>query len=66
MIQDFEENGSLVPFADFGSVTFTGASYTKAAVKTPPSGATILDIQQSNKVLTSVSQSGSSITVSHT
>jgi hypothetical protein len=66
VIQDFEENGSLVPFADFGSVTFTGASYTKAAVKTPPSGATILDIQQSNKVLTSVSQSGSSITVSHT
>ncbi|GAB7329390.1 hypothetical protein MBLNU13_g01174t1 [Cladosporium sp. NU13] len=66
IVEDFEENGSLVPFADFGSVTFTGASYTKNGVKTSPSGATILDIQQSNKVLTSVSQSGSSITISHT
>lgn len=65
MTQDFEENGALVPFADFGTVTFTGATYTKNGVKTSPSGATIIDIQQSNKVLTSVSQSGSTITVSH-
>jgi len=28
VMQDFESGSALVPFANFGSVTFTGASYT--------------------------------------
>jgi len=61
IVEDFEENGGLVAFADFGTVTFTGAA---AGYSTGGSegvtGATIIDIEQSNKVLTSVSTSGSS------
>ncbi|KAK2074778.1 hypothetical protein P8C59_008959 [Phyllachora maydis] len=58
IVEDFEQGGSLVPFADFGAVTFTGLSPS-------PSGAQVLDIQQSGKVLTSCSASSSSVTCSY-
>jgi len=61
IVEDFEEGSSLVPFANFGTVTFTGAS----AGGTSPSGATIIDIEQNSKVLTSSSVSGSSVTVKY-
>lgn len=57
--------GSLVPFANFGTVTFTGATATSSSGSTTPSGATIIDIEQSNKVLTSCSASSSSVTCSY-
>jgi len=60
IVEDFEENGSLVPFADFGTVTFTNAVAGTSGGTEGVSGATILDIEQSGKVLTSVSTSGSS------
>ena len=67
IVEDFEEGSSLVPFANFGTVTFTGASAgTVSGSTVGPSGATLIDIEQNNKVLTSVSTSGSSVTVSYT
>ena len=65
IVEDFEEGGGLVPFANFGTVTFTGASAKTASGSTGPSGANIIDIQQGSTVLTSVSTSGSSVTVQY-
>ena len=65
IVEDFEEGSSLVPFANFGSVTFTGASAKTASSSVGPSGANTIDIEQNNKVLTSVSTSGSSVTVQY-
>ncbi|KAF7117620.1 hypothetical protein CNMCM5793_006712 [Aspergillus hiratsukae] len=62
IVEDFESNGSLVPFANFGTVTFTGA-YANGNIG--PSGATLMDIEQNGQVLTSVSDSGSSVTVKY-
>lgn len=65
IVEDFEENGGMVPFANFGTVTFNGASATKNGGSTVgPSGATVIDIYQ-NQVLTSTSIGGSSVTVSY-
>ncbi|KAI1851411.1 hypothetical protein JX265_000355 [Neoarthrinium moseri] len=60
IVEDFSSGNSLVPFADFGTVTFTGASATTSSGTVGVSGATILDIKQNNKVLTDCSTSGSS------
>lgn len=65
IVEDFEENDSLVPFADFGTVTFSDATATDGGSTVGPSGATIIDIEQSGKVLTSVSVSSSSVTVTY-
>ncbi|KIK59563.1 hypothetical protein GYMLUDRAFT_261978 [Collybiopsis luxurians FD-317 M1] len=66
IVEDFEEGDSLVPFADFGTVTFTGASASTASSSLGPSSGVILDIEQNGEVLTSVSTSGSTVTVQHT
>ncbi|KAF5389907.1 hypothetical protein D9757_003594 [Collybiopsis confluens] len=66
IVEDFEEGDSLVPFADFGTVTFTGASASTASSSLGPASGVILDIEQNGEVLTSVSTSGSTISVSHT
>jgi hypothetical protein len=61
IVEDFESGNSLVPFANFGTVTFTGASVTTNSGSTQGvSGAQILDIKQSNTVHTDCSVSGSS------
>lgn len=60
IVEDFEEGSSLVTFADFGSVTFTGCSATGSAGTVGTTGATIIDIEQSGKVLTSCSLPSSS------
>ncbi|KAI0057344.1 hypothetical protein BV25DRAFT_1831170 [Artomyces pyxidatus] len=65
IVEDYEEGSSLVPFANFGAVTFTDASATTSSGSLGPSGATVIDIKQNNKVLTSVSTSGSGVTVSY-
>ncbi|KAI2463124.1 peptidase A4 family-domain-containing protein [Annulohypoxylon bovei var. microspora] len=62
IVEDFESGGSLVSFANFGTVEFTGASVNGG---TTPSGSTIIDIQQSGKVLTDCSTSGSTVTCSY-
>ncbi|PSR76627.1 putative aspergillopepsin [Coniella lustricola] len=65
IVEDFESGSALVPFADFGTVTFTGASATGSSGTVGPSGATLIDIEQSGKVLTSVSTTSSSVTVKY-
>ncbi|KAH8673465.1 peptidase A4 family-domain-containing protein [Xylariales sp. PMI_506] len=57
IVEDFESGNSLVPFADFGTVTFTDISPSAA-------GATIIDIKQ-NSVLTSCSSTSSSVTCTY-
>lgn len=54
-----------IPFANFGSVTFTDTKATTTSGSTVgPSGATIFDIEQS-QILTSCSASSSSVTCSY-
>lgn len=65
IVEDFESNGSLVPFANFGTVTFSDATATDDSSTIGPSDATILDIEQNNEVLTSVSVSGNEVTISY-
>ncbi|KAG9316240.1 peptidase A4 family-domain-containing protein [Chiua virens] len=66
IVEDFEEGNSLVPFADFGTVTFTDATATGPSGETyTPSGATLMDIEQDGEVLTSVSTSGETLTVKY-
>ena len=60
-----ERLGGLVPFANFGTVTFASATATSASGTTSPSGATIIDIEQNNKVLTSCSTSSSEVKCSY-
>lgn len=68
IVEDFEQNGSLVPFANFGTVTFAGASAgTSTGGTVGVSGATLIDIKQNDKVLTTSSISGTSeVTVKYT
>ncbi|KAH8898029.1 hypothetical protein GQ53DRAFT_637802 [Thozetella sp. PMI_491] len=69
IVEDFEEcegsSCSLVPFADFGTVEFTGCSATKSGSSVTPSGATIIDIEQNGNILTSCSTSGSTVTCTY-
>jgi hypothetical protein len=60
IVEDFEENGSLVKFANFGTVTFTSASAVKSGVTVGVTGATIIDIEQSSTVLTDCEVVGTS------
>ncbi|GAP88138.1 putative acid proteinase protein [Rosellinia necatrix] len=60
IVEDYESGGSLVPFADFDAVTFTGAAAVKSGATVGVAGATILDIKQGSAVLTDCSTSGSS------
>jgi hypothetical protein len=64
IVEDFESGGSLVPFADFGTVVFTNAKATSGRTTVGPSGATIMDIKQ-NSVLTSSSANSNSVSVSY-
>jgi hypothetical protein len=66
IVEDFEEGNSLVPFGDFSTVVFTGASASTASETLTPASGTVLDIEQNGEVLTSVSTSGSTVTISHT
>lgn len=68
IVEDFEECGStcsLVPFADFGTVTFTDANAVIGGKTTTPAAATIIDIEQSNKVLTDCSASSTEVTCTY-
>jgi hypothetical protein len=68
IVEDFTSGSSLVPFANFGTVTFTGASalVNGATVAPGGSGSTIIDLESSSgSILTSTSISGSSVTVKY-
>ncbi|AEO63648.1 uncharacterized protein THITE_2109181 [Thermothielavioides terrestris NRRL 8126] len=66
IVEDFESGGSLVPFADFGTVTFTDAYATGSGGQVTPQGATIIDIRQSGRVLTNCGTSGADLTCTYT
>jgi len=66
IVEDYEEGSSLVPFANFGTVTFTSAIATTSSGSTVgPSGAVLIDIEQNSKVLTSVSVTSNSATIEY-
>lgn len=69
IVEDFEEcyedgECELVPFANFGTVEFTGASAVKNGATVTTSGSTIIDIEQ-NSVLTSCSASSNTVTCAY-
>jgi len=65
IVEDFEEGSSLVPLANWGTVTFTNAIATENSGTTVgPSGATLIDLEQ-NSILSSVSVSSTSVTVTY-
>jgi hypothetical protein len=65
IVEDFDEGGSQVSFADFGTVTFSSCTAKTASETLTASGASAIDIRQNGQVLTSVSISGSSVTVTY-
>ncbi|KAL9056015.1 MAG: hypothetical protein Q9162_003194 [Coniocarpon cinnabarinum] len=66
IVEDFSSGGNLVPFANFGSVSFTGATATAGGRRVDTTGSQILEIQQNGRVLTSASASGSGVQVRYT
>ncbi|KAB8271460.1 peptidase A4 family-domain-containing protein [Aspergillus minisclerotigenes] len=65
IMEDFSSFLSLVPFANFGTVTFTDISVTSGDSSVGASNATIIDIQQNNKTLTSSSASDNEVTIKY-
>jgi hypothetical protein len=65
IVEDFSEGYSLVPFADFGTVTFTDATAIGSNGSIGPSGATLIDIEQDGEVLTSSSTTSTTVTVEY-
>ncbi|KAI9742186.1 MAG: hypothetical protein M1818_004086 [Claussenomyces sp. TS43310] len=65
IVEDFEEDGSLVPLANFGSITFTGASASGSSGTVTPAGATIIYMEQNNKVLSKCATSGNDLTCTY-
>ncbi|KAJ3863832.1 MAG: glutamic protease [Lentinula lateritia] len=66
IVEDYEQNGSLVPFANFGTVTFTNASASTLNKTLAPNTGIKINIVQSKKLLTSTSFTSNSVTVKHT
>ncbi|KAI0738297.1 acid proteinase [Daedaleopsis nitida] len=66
IVEDFSEGGGLVPLANWGTVTFTGVSAGTSSGTASPAGATIINMEQNGRVLTSVSTSGSQVSVQYT
>ncbi|KAH7875468.1 putative aspergillopepsin [Lentinula edodes] len=66
IVEDYEQNGSLVTFANFGTVTFSGASASTSSKTVTPNTGIKVNIEQNDKVLTSVTDSSTSVTVKHT
>ena len=65
IVEDFEDDNGLVPFADFGTVEFTNATATgPSGTIYTPSGATIIGIEQNN-VLTSVTINESTVIIKY-
>lgn len=67
IVEDFQQNdGSLVPFANFGTVSFSNAyAYSSTSGYVGPSGGTLVDILQNGAILTSTSVGQTSVVVAH-
>ncbi|KID91949.1 Concanavalin A-like lectin/glucanase [Metarhizium guizhouense ARSEF 977] len=67
IVEAFMEGGSQVVLADFGQVTFTGASATDSAGTVDGTGATIVNMQdQIGNTVTDCSASGSHVSCTYT
>ena len=69
IVEDYSSGGSLVPFANFGSVEFSSCSATTASGSAvDASGSQLIDLKSSSgKIITSVSEpSGSQVLVKYT
>jgi len=66
IVEDYEEGGSEVPFANFGTVNFQHAvATTKWKATVGAKGAQIIDLVLNSKVVTSVSTTSSEVTVKY-
>ncbi|TDZ39000.1 Aspergillopepsin-2 [Colletotrichum trifolii] len=67
IVEAFQENGSQVTLADFGSVTFTDAAASGTSGSTGPSGGDIIDISLNSgrSVLAHSTVSGNTVTVNY-
>ncbi|KAF7365686.1 hypothetical protein MVEN_00442300 [Mycena venus] len=68
IVEDFQESTFLIPFADFGSITFNDASATTQSGTTvgpSGSGSHLINMVQSSKQFTSASSDASSVTVDY-
>ncbi|KAJ3929951.1 MAG: Aspergilloglutamic peptidase, partial [Lentinula lateritia] len=67
IIEDYTQNGGLVPLANWGTVTFVNASASISANNTlGVEDATIFDIKQYNDIMTFVTiESNSSVSISY-
>ncbi|KAI0058826.1 hypothetical protein BV25DRAFT_1840686 [Artomyces pyxidatus] len=65
IVEDYEEGSSLVPLANFGSVTFTDATAATSSGPLGPSGANVIDLKQNNVVYTSVETTSDGVTISY-
>lgn len=68
IVEDFTSGDSLVPFADFGTVTFTGATAIVGGETVTAAAAdadTIVLVSSSDASLTTTSVSGSTVTVKY-
>jgi len=66
IVEDFEEGSSLVPLANWGTVTFNNAKATFVNGSTiGPASATLIDLKQGSTVYSSVSVTSTSVTVTY-
>jgi hypothetical protein len=66
IVEDFSEGDALVPLADFTTVEFSGATAQSGESTVDTTGATIMDMRQNDRVLTSCSAGGSSVSCTYT
>ncbi|KAJ3828084.1 peptidase A4 family-domain-containing protein [Lentinula raphanica] len=65
IVEDYEQGGNLVTFANFGTVTFTNASASTSSKTLGPNSGIKVNIEQNGKVLTSTNDTSNSVTVKH-
>ncbi|KAL1977719.1 hypothetical protein VTN31DRAFT_578 [Thermomyces dupontii] len=65
IVEDFQVGSELVPFADFGTITFTNATAVRNGIMVDTTGAQILDIKRKNILYTSYSASGNTVTIAY-
>ena len=65
IVEDFEDNGEPVPFANFGTVTFESAQAMTPTGFKGPMTANVIVIEQDGQTLTNAIVDDSSVTVSY-
>ncbi|KAG8992573.1 hypothetical protein FRB94_011492 [Tulasnella sp. JGI-2019a] len=66
IVEDFEQDGSMLPFANFGTITFTESyATTLAGAKLDTTNTTIINIEQYRQLLTSVSAGSGNVTIQY-